>query len=81
MEVTQLSSTHQVTIPAKIIAERELAVGTDFAVTAGADGTIVLHPVDGVAARRLKAIDELAGSMKGVWEPGDVDRLREDWRR
>ena len=77
---TRLSPKHQVTIPAKVVAESGLRVGTEFAVTAEADGRIVLQPVvDELAARRLKAIEELAGSMKGVWQPGDLDRLRDEW--
>ena len=77
---TRLSPKHQVTIPARVVVETGVEVGTEFAVSAESDGRIVLHPVDDLRARRLRAIDQTAGSLKGVWRPGDLDRLRDEWR-
>jgi aminoglycoside phosphotransferase (APT) family kinase protein len=30
--------------------------------------------------RRLRAIDAVAGSLAGAYEPGELDRLRAEWR-
>ena len=77
---TRLSPKHQVTIPAGVVLATGVEVGTEFAVSAESDGRIVLHPVNDLRARRLRAIDQTAGSLKGVWRPGDLDRLRDEWR-
>ncbi len=77
---TRLSPKHQVTIPAGVVVETGVEVGTEFAVRAESDGRTVLHPVDDLRTRRLRAIDQTAGSLKGVWRPGDLDRLRDEWR-
>lgn len=31
------------------------------------------------AAERARAVDETAGTLSGVYEPGELERLREDW--
>lgn len=31
------------------------------------------------AADRVKAVEETAGALSGVYEPGELARLREDW--
>lgn len=31
------------------------------------------------AADRRRAVEETAGALSGVYEPGELDRLREDW--
>ncbi len=77
---TRLSPKHQVTIPARIVAETGVQAGTEFSVSAEPDGRIVLHPVEDPGTRRLQAINETAGSLAGVWRPGDLDRLRDEWR-
>jgi hypothetical protein len=30
-------------------------------------------------ADRVRAVEETAGALTGAWEPGDLERLREDW--
>jgi bifunctional DNA-binding transcriptional regulator/antitoxin component of YhaV-PrlF toxin-antitoxin module len=71
---------HQVTIPAGIAATTGVTVGTEFAVSAEADGRIILHPVEDRVARRRAAIAQTAGSITGVWQPGDLERLRNELR-
>jgi hypothetical protein len=73
---TRLSPKHQVTIPAGIVAETGVEVGTEFSVSAEADGRIV----DDFATRRLRTIEEAAGSFPDIWRPGDLERLRGEWR-
>jgi hypothetical protein len=31
------------------------------------------------AADRIRAVEETAGALSGVYEPGELERLREDW--
>lgn len=31
------------------------------------------------AADRARAVEETAGALSGVYEPGELERLREDW--
>lgn len=31
------------------------------------------------AADRVRAIEETAGALSGVYQPGELERLREDW--
>jgi hypothetical protein len=35
--------------------------------------------LSGAAARRRAAIMETAGALSGIYEPGELKRLREDW--
>lgn len=76
---TRLSSKRQVTIPLKVVQELGLAPGDQLRVDAEG-GHILLSREEGLAERRLRAIREVAGSMPGVYEPGYLDRLRDEWR-
>jgi hypothetical protein len=31
------------------------------------------------AGERVRAVEETAGALSGVYEPGELERLREDW--
>lgn len=31
------------------------------------------------AADRARAVEETAGALSGIYEPGELERLREDW--
>lgn len=76
---TRLSSKRQVTLPLRVIQELDLHPGDELKVEA--DGNrIVLSPEEGRRARRLVAIHEVAGSLQHVWKPGDLQRLRDEWR-
>jgi bifunctional DNA-binding transcriptional regulator/antitoxin component of YhaV-PrlF toxin-antitoxin module len=76
---TRLSSKRQVTLPIALVEELNLKPGDEFSVGAEA-GRIVLAPEESLAARRRRALAKFAGSMPGVWKPGDLERLRNEWR-
>ena len=76
---TRLSSKRQVSIPLHILKETGLEAGDELKVELD-NGRIVLSPSLGLAQRRLAAIEETAGSMTGVFQPGDLERLRAEWR-
>jgi bifunctional DNA-binding transcriptional regulator/antitoxin component of YhaV-PrlF toxin-antitoxin module len=62
-----------------VVEELGLAPGDELRVDTEGDH-IVLRREASQAERRPRAIREVAGSMPGVWEPGDLDRLRDEWR-
>ena len=76
---TRLSSKRQVTLPLRVVEQLDLHAGDELKVEADS-GRVVLSKEEGQAARRLRAIDQVAGSLRGVWEPGDLERLRNEWR-
>lgn len=71
---TTVSSKHQVTIPVSALRAAGLKPGDRLRVTAEGPGRLVLESEQDIIAR-------LAGSMPGVWEPGWLDRLRDEWDR
>ncbi len=76
---TRISGKHQVTIPLVALEQTGLKPGDELKVEVDPAGRIVMsRPMD-MEARRT-AIEETAGSMPGVWAPGDLDRLRDEWR-
>jgi bifunctional DNA-binding transcriptional regulator/antitoxin component of YhaV-PrlF toxin-antitoxin module len=73
---TRLSSKRQVTIPLQALRETGLGPGDELRVDVDRAGRIVLSR----AVDRRRAIEETAGSLTGVYEPGYLDRLRDEWR-
>jgi AbrB family looped-hinge helix DNA binding protein len=76
---TRISSKRQVTLPLGVVEALGLAPGDELRVETEGD-RIVLSREEGLAERRLRAIAAVAGSMAGVYEPGYLDRLRDEWR-
>lgn len=76
---TRLSSKRQITLPLKVVQELGLSTGDQLRVDTDGD-QIVLSREEGLAERRLRAIREVAGGMPGAYEPGYLDRLRDEWR-
>ncbi|MGI8609851.1 MAG: AbrB/MazE/SpoVT family DNA-binding domain-containing protein [Candidatus Dormibacteria bacterium] len=76
---TRLSSKRQVTLPLGVVRELDLHPGDELKVEADGD-RVVLSREQGRAARRLDAIGTAAGSLPNVWEPGDLEQLRDEWR-
>ncbi len=76
---TRLSSKRQVTIPLGALEQVGLEPGDELRVEVDRAGRIVLTAAAPGAARR-RAIAETAGSLTGVYEPGGLDRLRDEWR-
>lgn len=76
---TRLSSKRQVTIPLQALTETGLGPGDELKVEVDKAGRIVLTPAANAADRR-RAIEQTAGSLAGVYEPGTLDRLRDEWR-
>ncbi|HXC78065.1 MAG TPA: AbrB/MazE/SpoVT family DNA-binding domain-containing protein [Candidatus Acidoferrum sp.] len=76
---TRLSSKRQVTLPLRVVEQLKLKPGNELKVDAEG-GRVVLARPDSLATRRRTAVAEVAGGLPGVWEPGDLERLRDEWR-
>ena len=70
---TTVSSKHQVTLPVDALARAGLATGDRLAVDVGAPGELVLRRVDDV-------LERFAGALTGVYRPGELGDLRDEWR-
>lgn len=75
---TRLSTKRQVTIPLQALEQTGLGPGDELKVDVDPAGRIVLTPASVVADRR-QAIERTSGSLAGVYEPGSLDRLRDEW--
>jgi bifunctional DNA-binding transcriptional regulator/antitoxin component of YhaV-PrlF toxin-antitoxin module len=74
-----LSAKRQVTLPIRLVTQLGLEPGDELRAEA-VGGRIVLTRAASLAEQRLAGIDEAAGSLAGVYEPGYLDRLRDEWR-
>jgi len=76
---TRLSSKHQVTIPQQALEEVGLGPGDELKVDVDRGGRIVLSPTAQAAGRR-RAIEKTSGALAGVYRPGGLEKLRDEWR-
>ena len=69
----RISSKNQITIPADALRAAGLEVGERLTARAEGPGRVVLERENDVLA-------EFAGRLTGLYEAGEVDRLRSEWR-
>jgi AbrB family looped-hinge helix DNA binding protein len=70
----RVSSKNQVTLPVAVMRSAGLAPGDEVTVRRVGDGE-VLVAVRGSRVRRH------AGIATGIYQPGELDRLRDEWDR
>ena len=70
---TRISAKHQATLPVQALKEAGLKPGDEVRVVAAGRGRLVLE-------RDLNVVERHAGKLRGVYEPGELDRLRDEWR-
>ncbi len=70
---TKISSKHQVTIPRDAMARAGLRTGDRLRAEARGPGRVLLVREEDPVARH-------AGSLTGVYRPGELDELRDEWR-
>jgi bifunctional DNA-binding transcriptional regulator/antitoxin component of YhaV-PrlF toxin-antitoxin module len=70
---TTVSSKNQVTLPVDALVRAGLATGDQLAVEVRGPGELVLRRV-------VDPVGRFGGSLTGVYEPGELDRLRDEWR-
>lgn len=76
---TRLSAKRQVTLPVRVVEAMGLEAGDELQVEAEGTRIVLSRPETG-PVRRLEALRRVAGSLPGVWRPGDLERLRSEWR-
>jgi AbrB family looped-hinge helix DNA binding protein len=76
---TRLSTKRQVTLPIRVVDELNLQPGDELKVEAEGDRVVLTRAAPG-PGRRLQAIGDVAGTVRGVWKEGDLRRLRDEWR-
>ena len=70
---TRISAKHQATLPVQALKEAGLKPGDEVRVVAAGRGRLVLE-------RDINLVERHAGALKNVYEPGELDRLRDEWR-
>jgi bifunctional DNA-binding transcriptional regulator/antitoxin component of YhaV-PrlF toxin-antitoxin module len=71
---TRVSPKHQVTLPTDALTQAGLAVGDELKVEVRDAGEIVLR-------READVLERFAGIFSGMYPPGYLDELRDEWER
>ena len=69
---TTISSKHQVTIPAAELRAAGLEAGQRLVARADGPGRVVLE-------REHDVLADFAGELTGVYDPQELDTLRDEW--
>jgi bifunctional DNA-binding transcriptional regulator/antitoxin component of YhaV-PrlF toxin-antitoxin module len=69
---TRISSKHQITIPVQALRAAGLNVGDRLIVHVEGSGRLVCE-------RAGDVLDKYAGVLTGVYEPDELERLRNEW--
>lgn len=70
---SKLSSKNQLTLPVSVIRSAGVSPGDSFQIKVDGPGAISIHLAN-------KVVDEVAGSLTGVYPKNAVERLRAEWR-
>jgi bifunctional DNA-binding transcriptional regulator/antitoxin component of YhaV-PrlF toxin-antitoxin module len=68
----KISAKHQVTIPMDAMRNAGLAAGQRVVAHAEGPGRVVLE-------REEDILEHFSGALTGVFEPGGLERLRDEW--
>lgn len=71
--VGRISTKNQVTLPVAALQRAHLGAGSRVVIEAEGPGRIVVRGVD-------DDFDRFVGCVTGVWRPGALDDLRNEWR-
>lgn len=70
---TRVSAKHQVTLPVATLRAAGIQTGDTLRAEVRGPGEVVL-------IRDEDPLDRFAGALTGVYEPGELDELRDEWR-
>ncbi|HEY5433964.1 MAG TPA: hypothetical protein VIK13_01910 [Candidatus Limnocylindrales bacterium] len=69
---TRVSAKHRVTLPVATLREAGIRTGDTLRAEVHRPGEVVL-------IRDTDPLDRFAGALTGVYEPGELDELRDGW--
>jgi bifunctional DNA-binding transcriptional regulator/antitoxin component of YhaV-PrlF toxin-antitoxin module len=72
--MSKVSSKNQVTLPVEVMRAAGVRAGDELVARPAGEGEIVL-------AARGSRVRRHAGIARGVYETGELDRLRDEWQR
>lgn len=72
--MSRVSSKNQITLPVEVMKRAGVRPGDDVVARVSDEGEIVL-------ATRGSRVRRHAGIVNGLYEPGELDRLRDEWER
>lgn len=72
--MSKLSSKNQITIPVEVLRESGLVPGEHLVVRASGRGRVEIERAEAL-------IERYQGSLAGIWPPGELDALRDEWER
>ncbi len=70
----RVSSKNQVTLPVEAMRAAGLRAGEEVTIRPLGDGELII-------AARSSRVRRHAGIATGIYEPGELDRLRDEWQR
>ncbi|MEA2355652.1 MAG: hypothetical protein QOD61_1781 [Solirubrobacteraceae bacterium] len=70
----RVSSKNQVTLPVEAMRAAGLRAGEEVTIRPSGDGELII-------AARGSRVRRHAGIATGIYEPGELDRLRDEWDR
>ena len=70
--MTRISAKHQITIPVDALRAAGLEIGDRVVARADGAGRVILE-------READVLALYAGAMTGVYNPGELDQLRDEW--
>jgi len=73
---SRISSKNQITIPVEVLREVNLKPGDKVEFMIDKQERIILAPSDQAT---LRTIDEVLGSMTGMWDGFDLRKERDEW--
>ncbi|MGH2871297.1 MAG: AbrB/MazE/SpoVT family DNA-binding domain-containing protein [Solirubrobacteraceae bacterium] len=72
--MARVSSKNQVTLPVEAMRVAGLHAGDEVTVRPLGDGEVII-------ARRGSRVRQHAGIATGIYKPGELDHLRDEWER
>ena len=73
---SRIRSKNQITIPVEVLREMSLKPGDRVQFHLDKANRLVVTPID---SEWLKTLDEVLGSMSGMWDGFDLRKEREEW--
>lgn len=73
---SRISSKNQITIPVEVLREVNLKPGDRVQFHLDKSNRLVVTPID---SEWLKTLDEVLGSMSGMWDGFNLRKEREEW--